>query len=243
MNLELYAEMQAAAKAAFPQEACGLIASTGVTQRLILARNLSEDPERTFDLDPEAWLKVRDDEEVVGIFHSHPKGTAKPSPADLSMIEATNLPWHIVGLVGDDYRVVNPSGYQAPYEGREYVWRIHDCYSLVRDWYKREWGLHLPDFDRDPFFWEKGQSLYEDNYANCGFVKLIDQPLQVGDLLLIQVMSKVPNHGAIYVGNGEIIHHVHNRLSKRDRWGGMWARGMSHHLRHESRMGASNANG
>lgn len=222
------------ARAGAPYEVCGLVVSRGSKSRLIPAKNLADDPINTFRLDPEAWMQVADDETVIGIYHSHPKGDANPSLNDLVGCEASGVAWHIVNLEGN-YTCTQPCGFQAPYLGRPYVHGGHDCYAIVRDWYEREWGLYLPDFDRSFEWWESGQNLYVDNFAACGFVELHDQEPEVGDLFLIQVSSRVPNHSAIYVGDGLILHHVQGRLSSKDPYGGMWKKHTTHHLRYFNR--------
>lgn len=233
--MDLKDEMLAHAREEAPNEACGLVVSRGSDKfRLIRARNVAEQPQSTFDLDPEAWLEVGSDEEVIGIYHSHPFGTSEPSVADLTSCETTNLPWHIVGLLGDDYRVIQPSGYEAPYELRPYVYGVHDCWSIVRDWYRRELGIDLMDFERNGHWWEKGQNRYVENIENAGFVVLHGARYQRGDLMLLQVGAKVTNHSAIWLDDGTILHHVFGRLSKRDPWAGQWSQFMTHHLRHSS---------
>ena len=221
----------------YPNEACGLVVAQGKRHRVIRARNLAHEPGLTFDLDPGAWLEVRPGETVVGIYHSHPSGDPEPSLCDLSGCEASGLPWHIVGCQTGAYRMVEPRGFRAPYVGRPYVYGAHDCWTLARDWYQWEWGLKLPDFRREPRFWLKGQSMFVDNLGVCGFVNLVDEEPLPGDAFLVQVASPVPNHVAVWLGDGTILHHVQGRLSTRDPWGGYWQKHASHHIRHNSKMG------
>lgn len=234
-------QMMEHAAAAYPQEACGLVVATrnGTRARLIRAKNIAADPIRTFDLDPDAWLEVGDTEEVIGVYHSHPDSTSEPSMADRTSCEASGLPWHIVGYPLGSYSRIEPVGFRAPYKGRPYVHAIHDCYGIMRDWYSWEWGLHLPDFKREDLWWEKGQNLYLDNFEACGFVQLIDKDPQQGDMFLIQANGKVPNHAAIWLSDGTILHHVRDRLSGYDPWGGFWLKHSTHHLRHNSKIGSN----
>ncbi len=224
------------AKAEAPNECCGLVVAHGKKHRLIRAKNLAARPMMHFDLDPSAWLEVADDEEVIGIYHSHPRGTAEPSMADLTACEASGLPWHIVNLEGY-YTRTEPSGFLAPYERRPYVHGIHDCYAVCRDWYEREWKLRLPDVPREDGWWDRGQNLYLDHLVGAGFHVLHDTEPQVGDGFLIQFNSPVPNHAAVYVGNGRILHHQQGRLSRTELYNGMWQKATTHHLRHATRMG------
>lgn len=223
----------------FPrQEVCGLVVSYGRNKfKLIRARNVADRPEFDFCLDPVAWLEVKPGEEVVGIYHSHPNGPPKPSPADLTSCEATGLPWYIVSPGTGDYYSFEPSGYEAPLLGRPYVHGVHDCYSIVRDWYKREMGIELDDIERENWWWEKqGVNLYVDNFEPQGFVQMIGQSPARGDAFLIQVGSSKPNHAAVYLGDGTIIHHVAGRLSCIEPWDGVYSQFCTHHLRHKSQL-------
>ncbi|EET0515447.1 C40 family peptidase, partial [Escherichia coli] len=45
---------------------------------------------------------------------------------------------------------------------------------------------------------------------------------QPGDVLLCCFGSSVPNHAAIYCGDGELLHHIPEQLSKRERYTDKW---------------------
>ena len=105
----------------------------------------------------------------------------------------------------------------------------------MRDWYAREYGIQLRDYDRRDKFWEHGESLYMDNFANEGFREIPVADVQPGDLILMQLSSPLPNHAAIYLGDQLILHHVQQRLSSRDVYGGYYGKSTACALRHESR--------
>ncbi|WP_043946938.1 NlpC/P60 family protein, partial [Ralstonia solanacearum] len=94
----------------------------------------------------------------------------------------------------DDVRTIEPCGYRAPLVGRQFAHGILDCYSLVADWYDRERGIYLPDFERRDNWWAEGGDLYMQHYAEAGFrVVSQDTPERVGDVILMQVRAPVPN--------------------------------------------------
>jgi cell wall-associated NlpC family hydrolase len=101
-----------------------------------------------------------------------------------------------------------------------------DCWGLCRDWYARERGVDLPDPARRDGWWDDGSTdLYgDDPMKAAGFEKIDLASIAAGDLILMQIRSRnlVPNHAAIYLGDGLILHHLHGRLSSRDVYGGYW---------------------
>ena len=82
--------------------------------------------------------------------------------------------------------------------GRRFEHGVTDCYTLFRDAYHLA-GTEMPDFHREDDWWRHGQNL-------CCFG------------------SSVPNHAAIYCGDGELLHHIPEQLSKRERYSEKWQR-------------------
>jgi proteasome lid subunit RPN8/RPN11 len=80
------------AEKSFPLECCGVLVGvlTGVAtevRRVMPTRNSHHDPEHRYEIPPDALLAVledarRDNEEIVGYYHSHPNRAAKPSAMD-----------------------------------------------------------------------------------------------------------------------------------------------------------------
>ena len=237
MNLSerLKAEILAHAKAEDPRECCGLIAVVKGRRRYIPCANIAATPDEHFILDPADYAAAEDQGEIVAVVHSHPTTQPTPSPADRLSCNATGLPWFIVNPKIDAWGGCEPEHFELPYVGREFVFGVVDCYTLVRDWYAREWGLELADFSRRDQFWERGENLYVDNYASQGFRRIDFSELAYGDLLLMQLGSFLPNHAAIYLGDQQILHHIQGRLSSRDVLGGYYVKNTAMVLRHESR--------
>jgi proteasome lid subunit RPN8/RPN11 len=80
--------MRQAMEAGLPEEACGLLFGRGRTvERAASIENELHSPLR-FRLEPRAQLRAMqsaedDGLELLGIFHSHPKGPAHPSASDM----------------------------------------------------------------------------------------------------------------------------------------------------------------
>jgi cell wall-associated NlpC family hydrolase len=170
----------------------------------------------------------------VAVVHSHPTTRPVPSAADQISCNSTGLPWVIVNPKTEEWGGCEPTAFVLPYVGREFAFGVVDCYSLCRDWYKREMGLELDDFPRRDRFWERGENLYLNSYSSQGFRQIPFEDLAYGDAILMQLGSQLPNHAAIYLGDQQILHHVQGRLSSRDVYGGYYVKNTAMVLRHES---------
>ena len=203
------------AREAFPRESCGLLVIRKGREVYWRCRNLGVGTDQ-FVIHPEDYAKADEQGQIVAVVHSHPGLPPEPSQADRVACEASGLPWHIVSVPNDTWASIEPMGYVAPLVGREWSHGVLDCYALVRDWYQLERGVDLP------------------NFARAGFAPVDASDLQAGDCFLMQVASSVPNHAAVYLGDGLILHHLQGRLSSRDVYGGYWQKVTTHILRYAS---------
>lgn len=231
----------------YPREACGLVVHTAEGEQYVACRNI-EPSLKHFALSGEDYADAEDMGEVVALMHSHPNGAPMASDGDRVSCEESGLPWGITALGGDPLEIVatvwlTPSGYIAPLVGREFAHGILDCYSIVRDCYRYDRALleeagivdwpfapvTLPDFPRDDKWWERGEDLYRAHFEEAGFV-VVPGPLEIGDVIIMQIGRdttnggpvKVPNHAAVYIGQGRMLHHMYDRLSTREMYGGQW---------------------
>lgn len=96
-----------AARTAAPQEACGLLLGRHESGRVVLSacvpsQNIAADPIGRFEVDPAVRLRVQREtrdggEAMVGLYHSHPAGTAVPSATDRKCLYEPGLVWLIAG--------------------------------------------------------------------------------------------------------------------------------------------------
>lgn len=223
-------QMLALAAKASPHEACGLLLDDG---RVYPCANVAGNPACHFEIDPLDQAAAEQLGQVVGVWHSHPDGTAEPSLIDRAMCERTALPWHIVSPALGDYRYLAPCGWQAPYVGRPYCYGVFDCWELIRDWMRRERGVLLSRPLETEGWWEQGQPLFAQHAAANGFEPL-DDPLEPGDVLMLQIGASVANHLALWLGDGLILHHLKDRASEIHLYGSYWQRCTVSHWRHQT---------
>lgn len=232
----LLAEMRSAAELAFPNECCGLLVRDADSQALRYkpCENIAPAATDRFMLKPQDWADAEDAGTVLAVVHSHPNASANPSSADRVGCERSGLTWFIVGWPSGMVVALQPEGWQAPLIGRDFHFGVLDCYTLIQDHFQRELGLTLPDFDREDGFWDRGEELYLENFAKAGFLPVETGKLRPHDVILMQVCSDVTNHGAVYLGDSVMLHHLYHRLSCRDVYGGYWQRHTRLVVRHSS---------
>jgi len=107
------AQLQAierAAEAAYPEEACGLLVGRagpgGAWQvnAVEASANVAEPPRtRRFEVDPRLRLRLERElrdgpDAIIGVYHSHPNGSAAPSETDISMIFEPDMIWLITAV-------------------------------------------------------------------------------------------------------------------------------------------------
>ncbi|MFK3890005.1 M67 family metallopeptidase [Sphingomonas sp. NPDC079357] len=83
-------------------EICGLLLGDGVVvTRLLPCRNVAADPATRFEIDPAALIAAHRSargggERIIGHYHSHPSGIARPSPRDAADAAPDGSIWLIV---------------------------------------------------------------------------------------------------------------------------------------------------
>ena len=205
------------AKIEDPKESVGLLLNIKGKERYYPCNNLSMSSYQCFVLDPEDYVRADNTGEITAIIHSHTTTPPTPSQADLVGCENSNLPWHIVNPKTEQWGYCEPNGYKAPLLGREWVWGVTDCWSLVRDWYKEEKQIELKDYQRSmtPEEFLKNP-LFEEEATQTGFRELEpNETLQEGDVLLMSILHPTLNHVAIFLGD-MVLHHLADRLSCRE---------------------------
>lgn len=226
----------------YPQECCGLIVNDSYEPCLNISAH-----DNQFEIDPKDWVRCSRLGEIRAIVHSHPDGSTAPSIPDQIEMQHHGLPWIITN--GSECAIHAPKDFAAPLLGRDYFHGFLDCYSLIKDYYQRELGINLGDYERVDRWWEspEADSLYLNNFKKEGFSEV--ENIQKHDIILCRVgRTEHINHACIFIGSGDllseetpkvigdnlILHHPYNRQSLREVYGDQWRGRTSIIIRHKS---------
>ena len=106
------------AAAAHPHECCGILLGKGtaITAHLA-ARNVHPQPERHFEIDPQALVDAfraarGGGAQVVGYYHSHPAGPPEPSATDQREAPRDGRIWAIVAGPAVRFWRDGPNGFE-----------------------------------------------------------------------------------------------------------------------------------
>lgn len=198
----------------YPEEMCGIL----LEEDFIPIKNVSKTPLESFELNPEQYAPIACREKIKGIIHSHCRNprnpevfdTRTPSLADINGQKQTKVPWLIVASEGMTVTppLELPRLQSNRYIGRQFIWFINDCYTLVQDYYKFELGIELPDHKAEKDFkaLRHFEGLFDGFIEAYGFTDLTKgESLTNGDLFLVDNAGHRRNHLAIW-HNGKVLH-------------------------------------
>lgn len=197
-----------------PKESCGVVLIKKGRRSYIPCTNIAQ--ENCFKIDPVQFARIQLSGDIEYIVHSHTNGN-KPSEHDISACTMLKLPYLIYYCENNTYEIL----LKNKLIGRNYEFGVQDCFEAARDWFLTH-GVYMPP---------RRNFLDNDQDTNYNYMEneVLDWPLKqvktpvYGDILLLSVLSKKPNHIAIYLGNDMIFHHAVNRLSCRENMYPLWA--------------------
>lgn len=203
--------------ACFPMEGCGIV----VSDIFKPFENIHPDPTNYFQFsekDSKYLLSLKD----YKIVHSHTQESftydpRTPSVEDMIGQENTQVEWGIVHCDGQAISDILWFGSpkQDELEGRQYIHNVYDCFTLVRDFYFKEFQVDIGSHPRPPEWEEWNPHYITHNYRTLGF-KDVENSFKYGDVALFAIASRTPNHVGVYLGQDKFIHHLYQRTSAID---------------------------
>ena len=227
---EIESLFSAHALSEYPREACGLI----VDNELQLVANVHDNSIFHFELEWGSYATLSTYGKIQAVLHSHTNGRDYPSKHDMEQQMAMAVPWGIVNVhhwgcdkmfwFGDQVPI-------PPLTSRSFRHGVTDCYALVRDWFRLNRDITLKNYARDNEWWNEKQNVVMDHWEDIGFRK-IEKIEEVGDCVIARVLSDVPNHCGVHIGDGEMIHHLSDRPSRVEQIG-LWRKYIVAYMRYE----------
>lgn len=204
----------------YPNEACGVVIQSGHNQLFIPCRNIASQPGDAFTLSPEDKAAAQERGEIIMIVHSHPDVVRLvPSEMDRIQCDWSGIEWGIMSWPDGDFCTIFPRE-ERDYVGRPWLLGYADCWSLIREYYQREFNITLRDHSVPYEWWESGsEHLYDDNWQEEGLVEVDPGDMKPGDIIMMRVQASVTNHAAVYLGDNIILHHLFGHLSSRTPYG------------------------
>jgi len=115
----VHAAILATSEEVAPREACGLLLGAGshISHALPTA-NVHPEPQRHFEIDPAALIAAykaarAGGPQIIGYFHSHPNGLARPSATDAAQASGDGRIWAIAANGAVSLWRDAPSGFEA----------------------------------------------------------------------------------------------------------------------------------
>lgn len=204
------------------RECCGLLLYGG---DIVGCDNQAVNPSTEFTIKSSTYASLETKWGVRAIFHSHTNGNGNFSAADIDLVNRTQKPLILYSVETNEFKAVDPSG-KTPLIGRDFVYGIYDCFSLVCDYYASEKQINLPHYPRssDRPVWDAAMWDWIDTeYQKVGFVE-VKRP-EIGDVIAMSIggRAKGINHLAVYTGTGKFLHQLSGRKSCEELWGAVWA--------------------
>lgn len=209
------------AKEEFPNESCGMIIDEGI---YVPFENKSESPDKEFLIEDPVWYEFYVQDSVACLVHSH-NNYSGASFVDQQQQQAMNVPWMVINLKNRSLMdcIVFGGEEVAPLLGRPFFFGAFDCLSLVRDYYKLEKDMDIPNPPHSWEFWETEAMVEDflDNNKDFPFREVefsssgIFQTIEEGDIVFYNVHgTKNINHiGVVCSKEKEILHHFYSYLS------------------------------
>lgn len=198
----------------YPNESVGAV----YDGKYVALQNVAPEPKSSFRLE-------RYPVGASAIIHSHTQTLSlAPTYEDMLSQQAdeTQRVWGILSCNGRVCKGVEWFGDAAPiapYVGRNFLSGQRDCWCLIRDIYRKEFGINtLPNLPRGEN-WFRGHTppdlLSLKNIQEAGFKRISMHEMRPWDIVLGSIGSKVTNHCAIYLGHNLVLHHLEDALSTR----------------------------
>ncbi|WP_224654029.1 NlpC/P60 family protein [Pectobacterium versatile] len=216
-----------------PDMICGVLSPDDNNSGFKPCVNASPTPEQGAIIDADFLRTLRYSHEITHVICSVPDSLSHDVSDYQAMSDRDGLPYLLVLWPSLQSLTIFPQT-EPDYENRPYIYGQYDCYSLIRDYLLREKGIALNDYPREVYSLDSEKNIFEVQAPEEGFVKIEDTSLQSGDILVFNLPSTRLQHSAVYIGDGQMLHHLPPGLSCREAYSEKWKKRTSSVWRHNN---------
>lgn len=206
------------------EEICGCLVESGTSTGIIPCRNISSNRSNHFEISPFDYLRISENNKIVGIYHS--QFSENPSSLDVINSLGHNLKSYFYSISGDRLIEITDKHLKyGKYLNRNFEINKNDCFSLIRDFYKNEFKIYINNYERNDKWYLENPDIIKNNYMNEGFVTVEDY--KEGDILVFKNA-----HFGIYLEGDLLLHHARNKKSTIEQLTDAWKKMISNIYRH-----------
>jgi proteasome lid subunit RPN8/RPN11 len=238
MNKAFEEEIIAHAEEAPDQEVCGFIVlnqdlSVGVCPE----KNENPNPSGCFSISPAKFLYYKLNKNVLGVYHSHPITTERPSKQDKLISEEMGMPYLIYSLKSKKFNLYYPESYEpAPLTGRPYIKGFYECSCLLKDYFKDNLDLNISKWNTNYWLPQK------DKKANDLLLKILkkntievkDKKIEKHDIIVFEIKDGGRLHVGLYCNTDMFLHQPIPTLSGTELLDSRWQNKIKGVYRHPS---------
>jgi proteasome lid subunit RPN8/RPN11 len=204
-----------------PHECCGLLVENKKELKTVECRNVSEKPTQHFSIMPSDYLKACRQGKIKAVYHSHVSSNDKFSINDMMNSRSHKIDYVLYSTKKHSFSFFDHTKNKTSFLNKAFKIGQSDCYTTVKEYYSNL-GITLAGnntlgddwFNKNPHLIQNLFDLNKNN-PDLPIMELSpNSPLREHDVIVFEfVKGEGPNHVAIYLGNGTIIHHPRNKYA------------------------------
>lgn len=220
------------------EEVCGFILlNPDLTVKVERAINESPNREDFFAISPSRFLDYKINKNILGIYHSHPSSTERPSARDRAASKEMGIPYLIYSVKTEKFFLYYPESYRPPaLTQRPHVRAFCECISIFKDYYKRELNINISEWNKN--YWlpkeDKKANALLDGILKKNMKLVKKEKINQHDLIVFEIKKNKRLHVGIYLGDDKFIHQPDKLLSKTEILDERWQNKIKQVYRHPS---------
>jgi len=201
------------------KECCGVVLEKERELKTFRCTNVSEKADKHFSIRPLDYVLAADEGNIKAVYHSHNSNNDQFSPNDMLNSKSHNLPFILYCSKKDSFSFFDPKKSKTFLYDRIFKIGESDCYTVIKEYYKNL-GVDLSGENKLGDDWHKKnpeliQELFDLNKNNPDLPIIELSPstsLIKHDVIVFEfVKGRGPNHVAVFLGDGNIMHHPRNK--------------------------------